>query len=304
LEDTPIAPDVTYLLDYSPIRSTGQVFGDTFMFFQNNFALYFKISALCSIMFCILIFLAHGKKANDLFHTETGQLIWVRIVAQWDVLLQFFQLPKATYSLPIINAVLYTLFTTTIFRVIQGGEPHAESKTLSQIIISIIQIFIINLMITALNAQHSFYVFLIMVLGLPAFVLWQYSIYRENLNILEGLQRGFSQFLGRMSLLIPVQIMLASLAAMVFTFLNSVILWTYYDIIGWNLNLAATLKNKIAMWLSIGTGAFILFFFLSLAVTAVVIAYYTLVEINEANQLSQRIQKIGTTRKIRGLVRE
>jgi hypothetical protein len=107
-----------------------------------------------------------------------------------------------------------------------------------------------------------------------------------------------------MGLVIPVQIMLAAFGGMVFTFLNSIILWTYYDIIGWNLNLAVTLKNKIAMWLSVGTGAFIIFFFLSLAITAVVIAYYTLIEINEANQLSQRIQKIGTTRKIRGLVRE
>ncbi len=304
LEDTPMTPDVTHPLDYSQIRSTGQVFGDTFMFFQNNIALYFKISGLCSILFCILIFAAHGKTANNLFTTETGQVIWIRIFAQWDVLLQFFRLPKAAYSLPLINAILYTIFTTTIFRAILRGEPHVEAKTWSQSIISIIQIFIINLMISLLNAQHSFIVFVIMSLGLPLFGLWQYSIYRENRNLFSGLQRSWSQFFSRMSLLIPVQIMLAALGGMVFTFLNSLILWTYYDIIGWNLNFAATLKDKIAMWLSVGTGAFIVFLFLSLAITAVVIAYYTLIEINEANQLSQRIQKIGTARKIRGLVRE
>jgi hypothetical protein len=304
LEDTPVTPDVTHPLDYSPIRSTGQVFGDTFMFFQNNLALYFKTSALCSILFCILIFSANAKIANDLFNTETGEVIWIRIFAQWDVLLQFFRLDKASYSLPIINAILYTIFTTTIFKAILRGEPHVEAKTLPQNIISIIQIFIINLMISLLNAQHGFMVFVIMGLGLPLFGLWQYSIYRENKNLFSGFQRGFSQFFGRTGLLIPVQIMLAAFCGMVFTFLNSVILWTYYDIIGWNLNLAATVKDKIAMWLSVGTGAFIIFFFLSLAITAVVIAYYTLIEINEANQLSQRIQKIGTTRKIRGLVRE
>jgi uncharacterized membrane protein SpoIIM required for sporulation len=304
LEDTPMTPDVTLPLDYSQIRSTGQVFGDTFLFFQNNIALYFKISALCSMLFCILIFAAHGKIANNLFNTETGQLIWIRIFGQWDVLLQFFHLSKAKYSLPLINAILYTIFTTTIFRAILRGEPHVAAKTLSQNIINIIQLFIINLMISLLNAQHGLIVFVIMGFGLPLFGLWQYSIYRENANLFSGFQRGFTQFFGRMGLLIPVQIMLAALGGMVFTFLNSVILWTYYDIIGWNLNLAATLKNKIAMWLSVGTGAFIIFFFLSLAITAVVIAYYTLIEINEANQLSQRIQKIGTTRKIRGLVRE
>jgi hypothetical protein len=213
-------------------------------------------------------------------------------------------LPKATYTLPIINAILYTILTTTIFKAILRGEPHVEAKTLSQSSISIIQIFIINLMISWLNAQDGFIVFIMMCFGLPLFGLWQYSIYRENMNLISGFQRGFSQFFGRMSLLMTVQGMLAALGSMVFTFLNSVILWTYYDIIGWNLNLVPTLKNKIAMWLSVGTGAFILFFFLSLAITAFVIAYYTLVEINEANQLSQRIQKIGTTRKIRGLVRE
>ncbi|MEY4934778.1 MAG: hypothetical protein RIS64_1137 [Bacteroidota bacterium] len=304
LEDAPMTPDVTHLLDYSQIRNTGQVFGDTFMFFQKNLALYFKISAFCSILFCILMFAVNAKIANTLFNTETGQLIWIRIFAQWDVLLQFFQLPKAAYSLPVINAILYTILTTTIFRAILQGEPHVELKTLSQNIISIIQIFIINLMISLLNAQHGFIVFVIMGFGLPLFGLCQYSIYRENINLFSGFQRGFSQFFGRMGLVIPVQIMLAAFGGMVFTFLNSIILWTYYDIIGWNLNLAVTLKNKIAMWLSVGTGAFIIFFFLSLAITAVVIAYYTLIEINEANQLSQRIQKIGTTRKIRGLVRE
>jgi hypothetical protein len=250
------------------------------------------------------MFAVNAKIANTLFNTETGQLIWIRIFAQWDVLLQFFQLPKAAYSLPVINAILYTILTTTIFRAILQGEPHVELKTLSQNIISIIQIFIINLMISLLNAQHGFIVFVIMGFGLPLFGLCQYSIYRENINLFSGFQRGFSQFFGRMGLVIPVQIMLAAFGGMVFTFLNSIILWTYYDIIGWNLNLAVTLKNKIAMWLSVGTGAFIIFFFLSLAITAVVIAYYTLIEINEANQLSQRIQKIGTTRKIRGLVRE
>jgi hypothetical protein len=250
------------------------------------------------------MFAAHGKAANHLFNTETGQLVWIRLFAQWEVLLQFFELRKATNTLPLINAIVYTILTTTIFKAILRGEPHVESKTLSQNIISIIQIFIINLMISWLNAQHGFMVFIIMCFGLPLFGLWQYSIYRENTHLISGLQRGFSQFFGRMSLLITVQAMLAALGGMVFTFLNSVILWTYYDIIGWNLNIAANLKNKIAMWLSVGTGAFILFFFLSLAITAFVIAYYTLVEINEANQLSQRIQKIGTTRKIRGLVRE
>jgi hypothetical protein len=304
LEDSPMTPDGTHPLDYSQIRSAGQVFGDTFMFFQNNIALYFKISALCSILFCVLLFAVHGKAANQLFHTETGELIWIRIFAQWDVLLQFFQMSKASYSLPLINAILYTLFTIPIFNAILRGEPQVEPKTWLQNVMSIIQIFIINLMISGLNTQHGFIVFLIMGFGLPLFGLWQYSIYRENLNLFAGLGRGFSQFFGRMSLLIPVQFMLAALGGMVFTFLNSVILWTYYDIIGWNLNLPTALKNKIAMWLSVGTGAFIIFFFLSLCVTSFVIAYYTLIEINEANQLSQRIQKIGTSRKIRGLARE
>jgi hypothetical protein len=304
LEDTPMAPDGVYQLDYNQIRSRGQIFGDTFAFFQNNISLYLKTSLICSILFCVFLFVAHGKMANTLFKTETGGLIWIRLLAQWDVLLQFFKLRKAAYSLPVINAMIYTLVAISIFRKMRDNEPFAETKTLSQNIMSIIQIFIIHLMIGWLNAQHGFWVFAIMGLGLPVFILWEYAIYRENVNLFVGLQKGVSQFFGNMGLLIPVQIMLAALGSMIFTFLNSTILWTYYNIIGWNINVAETLKDKIAMWLSIGTGAFILLFLISLMITAVVFAYYTLIEINEANHLSQRIHKIGTARKIRGLVRE
>jgi uncharacterized membrane protein SpoIIM required for sporulation len=304
LEDTPIAPDVTYELDYTQIRSTGQIFGDAFAFFQNNISFYLKTSVVCSLLFCIFLFAANGKMANTLFKTETGSLIWLRLLAQWDVLLQFFKLRKAAYSLPVINAIIYTIVATSIFNKIRAKDPAVETKTLSQNTISIIQMFIINLMISWVNAQHGFLTFCMMVLGLPAFILWQYSIYRDDVNLLVGLQKGLSQFFGNMGLLIPVQIMLATLGSMVFTFLNSTILWTYYNIIGWNINVAETLKDKIAMWLSIGTGMFILLFFINLMLTAAVLAYYTLIEINEANQLSQRIQKIGTARKIRGLARE
>jgi hypothetical protein len=152
--------------------------------------------------------------------------------------------------------------------------------------------------------QHPFITFVLLFFVLPFFVLGQYAIYRTNVPLWTGFQIGFTQFFGRMGLCLPVQALLALFGGLIFTFLNSALLWTYYDIIGWNLNLALTLKNKIALWLTIGTGAFIVFLFMNLMITASVIAYYTLIEINEATQLKQRIQKIGTARKIRGLARE
>jgi uncharacterized membrane protein SpoIIM required for sporulation len=304
LEDTPIGTDVTHSFDYSQIRDSGQVFGDTFAYFQNNLGFYFKISTFCSFLFCVILFVTYGKAAHDLFKTETGELIWIRLLAQWDVLGQFFNLKKATYTLPILNAVIYTCLGMVTFRKLYQGEPQAIPKTLLQNSMNVIQIFIINLMISSLNMQHPFINFVVLFFVLPFFVLGQYAIYRTNVPLWTGLQIGFTQFFGRMGLCLPVQTLLALFGGLIFTFLNSALLWTYYDIIGWNLNLALSLKNKIALWLTIGTGAFIVFLFMNLMITASVIAYYTLIEINEATQLKQRIQKIGTARKIRGLARE
>lgn len=106
-------------------------------------------------------------------------------------------------------------------------------------------------------------------------------------------------------LLLVVVLIQLVVSWLLFSLLNSSLFYFYMWIVGWNFSFFHQAQLDVGVVIAMTFfAAFSLFLIFGLFFTALSFTFYSLLEINEANSLMQRIEHIGLGRKIRGMARE
>ena len=146
-----------------------------------------------------------------------------------------------------------------------------------------------------------------MLLLLPFFGLWAFVMYRFGFNFkfVSALKHTWWLINAHLGLVIGAYLTLLLVGFLIFSLTNSSLLYFYLWMIGWNMSFLsqAYLDEIVVVFLTFVSG-FSIFTVFSLIFTTIGFLFYSLLEINEANNLIERIKQIGMARKIRGMARE
>lgn len=299
LTEAKLPPENFYQIDYQKIKSGGEIFGDTFHFFSRHMSTYLKTSTLAATVFCIATYFLSTEKMSETFKLKTD------IFNQTSVIVQFF-INENIRLLPFLNGIILAALAFIIFKKILKGE-NVHTYTRKEEIYSFIEILGIFEIWSLLTSQNEGIFALSTLLFLPFFGLWAFMMFRFGFSFkfVRALQHTWWLINAHLGLVIGAYLTLLLVGWLIFSLTNSSLLYFYLWIVGWNMSFLAEARlDEIVVIMMTFVSTFSLFTIFSLIFTSIGFLFYSLLEINEANSLLERIKQIGNARKIRGMARE
>ena len=299
LPEAKLPPDSLYKIDFQKIKSVGEIFGDTFLFFSRHLPIYLKIATTAAFIFTTSVFFLSKEKMSETFKLQTN------LFTQHKVIVQFFLNPTIRF-LPFLNGALLAAVAFFVFRTILRGEGK-HTATRREEIQSFIELLAIFEIWSLLASQNEFMFAISALFILPLSILWGFVMYRFNFNFkfLQGFKHTWWLINTHLGLAVGSYLSLLAAGWVLFSLTNSSLISFYLWLIGWNLSfLSQTQLDEIPVVVMTFVSTFSLTTIISLIFTSVCFLFYSLLEINEANNLVERIKQIGMTRRIRGMVRE
>ncbi len=300
LGEAQLPPDNFYPFQFNKIKSAGEIFGDTFLFFSRNFSAYFPTCAALAAAFCLICFSMTDGTVGDTFKLQAG------FFEQHNVIYQFF-INENLSKLPFLNGLIYAALAFIIFKKILKQEGSYE-QTRADEIKSFGELFLLfGVWSYAAAYSNGFMLFLMLSVILPWFAINGFLMMRFgfNFNYLKSFKHTAWLISSNRELLFGVIGIQIVVSWLMFSLLNSSLTYFYMWIVGWNFSFFNQSQLDVGVVIAMTfLAAFILFLIIALFLTALSFTFYSLLEINEANALVHRIQLIGMGRKIRGMARE
>ena len=299
LKEAKLPPDNFYQIDYQKIKSGGEIFGDTFHFFSKNMSTYLKTSTIAATVFCVASFFLSNESMGETFKLKTD------IFSQTSVIVQFF-INDNIRLLPFLNGLLLAALAFAVFNKILRGE-NKHIYTRKEKITSFIELLAIFEIWSLLTAQNEAMFAISILLLLPFFGLWAFMMFRFGFGFkfIRAWQHTWGLINAHLGLVIGAYLTLLLVGWLMFSLTNSSLLYFYLWIVGWNMSFLSEARlDEIVVIMMTFVSTFTLFTIFSLIFTSIGFLFYSLLEINEANSLLERIKQIGKARKIRGMARE
>jgi uncharacterized membrane protein SpoIIM required for sporulation len=297
LKEARLPPDNFYKIDFYKIKNSGEIFGDTFTFFNTHLKTYLWTAAACAVVFCAAVFGFSQVNADEIFKLEAN------IFTQSRVIIQFFLNDNAPV-LPYINALVFAVLAFMVYRLLLQAEGKIQ-KTRQQEAVSFLKMVAVSAFTMGLVASNGGWFFLFIFVFLPFFALWLFLMYRDGFGILQGVQHTWWLMGSGVTLSYATHYIMQVLGFLFFAALSSGFLYLYLMFIGWNLSFVSQARfDTLVVMMMAFVSVFTLFVNFMLFFTAFGFLYYSLLEINEASSLLDRIKGIGVAKKIRGLARE
>ncbi len=305
IKDTRIPPTKNLDIKYNDIKSSAEIFTETFQFYGRHFSKIFQSGLLLSALFALTLVFQYrwnlGSRiiflsANDFFE-------WIGY-AHFMNLGQFFNYN----SMPVLVLVNTLVFGTVVYL---SGYYFIKASTGRQkfnfgfhLVGWLGAIGIWGIFNGVLWNSSNFLVIILAMLLFPLLMLWLIVMLKESKNPFNAFSRTFSMAGGRFGTIYGIFAIMLLISFMFSYIFSSPILWVMMDFVSWNFSLES---NELAAVLS-GILAFIFALFFCLAFPLFMIStgllYVSLKEIKEANTLKEKIAMIGVRKKAYGLEQE
>lgn len=291
--DAKIPPDNVQQIDFTKVKSSGEIFAELFLFYNKHFSKIARLSLVTALVFTGAAFLfAQGKPAaHFVFSNELFGMI--------RALNQFFT-PTIPY-LPIVHLATFGALTTGIFYWLQqdaGMTPKRFNAV--GFLKTVLPMGIVGLVVLI---QQWFVLYLLLAV-LPIVLLWAYVMQAEGVNVIKGLQRTFTLLQKNIGQVFGLMLVLILVGLLFFLITDTMLLWFYLDLISWIVPLEEAAMKEFSTVLLTFISLFILHLVFAMFIISFGLLYYTLREVLEAGHLRTRVQQIGMVRRIKGLEQE
>lgn len=293
ISDAKIPPDKLQEIDFTKVKSSGEIFGEMFSFYKKHFSKIAILSLATAVIFTLAMFLfAQGKPANHfVFSNEIFGVI--------RALEQFF-IPTIRY-LPLVHLVTFGALTTGIFYWLQQDADAPPNRIgWFGFLKTVVSIGMIGMVI---SIQKGFVPYLLLAV-VPIVLLWAYIIQTEGAGIFNGLQRTFTLLQKNVGRVLGLILVLMLVGILFFLITDTMLLGFYLDLVNWVVPLEAEAMRQFSVVLLTFISMFVLHLVFAMFVISFGLLYYTLREILEATHLRARVQEIGVMRRIKGLEQE
>ncbi len=294
-----IPPDSGAAIDLGQIKSPGEIFAETFVFYKKYFSRLALILSGLTVLVIAAVFFFSSTAPVDMFYYLTEPFELTRSLRR---LLTF----KVSPILPWANGVIFGMIAFLIGRWLRRFEQPAAGRTQSknQVAADLFKSILAGVAFSLILSIQYWLTFLVFLFAGVFFMVWFYVNQREGRDLFSGLVRALSltggdywRGLGLFCLAFCISFLFATLA-------DTAVVYLFFELVGWIINFEQDVMNNISVVLLTGLYLFLSYLlFATLAVSGGIL-YYTLVEIREAPALRTRMEEIGGGRTIRGLERE
>ena len=158
--------------------------------------------------------------------------------------------------------------------------------------------------LTALLYTNDWYTIFLVVLFAVVPAIWGYCSYREGRNSLSAFSKSLSLWSPSFSRVFSLSFTLLLVGLLFYSLVNTVLAWFFVDLVTWVVSLDQAGMDQLSVVLLAFLSVWLLYLVSAMLLLGGGLLYYTLLEIQEAPGLRQRIQEIGLQTRIRGLEKE
>lgn len=296
LRDARILPNDAMRIEFQSIKTNGDIVSDAFTLIKKHFGRIIMAITGASALYIAGVFLFAPKPFNEHFYYPQNPL------EIFGVLSRLFS-GKSSPSAPWSAILAFSMVILAVFRSVQR-----ELGQLGQHrFFSPLQLFNAlagaTLLVLPLTINHLSIPFLAWV-AFPAVLLWVYIGHQEKSHIFLSLARFFTIGFARYGQMLGLFTLGFILGMVLLALLNTGVGAFFFGLLSWIVRGSEESLSQTGIVLATFATMFLLLWMLTLLLTSAALQYFTLVEINEAPTLLERIKQIGKSGRIRGLEKE
>lgn len=304
-EEERLQPEREIKISYQEIKAAGKIFTETFFFFKKHLNKLLAMSSIAAgvVSICLLIILGENFISfpfdNDGYYYEEVIMDVLLVLWPWEELNNFFAFSEVPLLLPLYAAVLSYILLFCGFHV---SRENANNISFS----GFIKRNFHNALIASFTILAPFFLdlWLLVICELmlgPIMILSFFTSVKEQVFISSAVGRTFVLLKGNWNRLTGLFFILLSIF-WICMLSGSSQLWGFFaEIISMNINANWEYASYVSPFVYVFFTLFVLSMVFPLMVFGYNLFYYTLVEINEANNLKSRIEKIGIQKRAYGL---
>ena len=297
LTDVRVSPDKDQQVDFKRIKNVSIQFGDVFVFFKNNSGVLLLASALVAGLFTVITFALTDADPITLFYFPT------RPFASLTVMNHFFSAEVLSY-MPFLMGGSIAVLSFITFTLLRREEQFTENPSIGVHISNLIAAIVCGGLVELVLWLNSGFTFLLFIFAVPLIFLWQYAAHREQVNIFKGLPRMNSLLSGNYGKLLGIFSLLLFASLFFYSLADTALVNFFFSVINWVVHFDQSTMDNLSIILLTFFNMFLINLVLVVITAGVGIAYYNLLEVNEAGELLRKIKTIDLKRRIRGLERE
>ncbi len=308
LEALHLTPDIDRTIDFSPVKTTGVLFTDSFIFLKTHFKPIAWAAAGAAIFYCAGAFLAAEVPASELFSIDHG------IFGTLRALPGFFVNPHHPWLFPLTTLTIATVAFTAQHLVAMRGSDFIKTNAdntaadfsirILRLAVGFFKTLIASILFSFLLYEMDWYTVVLIWFFFPLIYLWSQTMLSEGVGLIKGLGRAFQLSAGVFGQMLGLFFTLLLCGILFFLILDTGVLWFLLEIISMNFFLteanALAFSNILITFITF----FVLLMIFGLWTVGCGLQYYSNLEVQEANFLKEKLMQIGKRERIRGMERE
>lgn len=298
IKDTRLPPDDSQNIDFERINSSGEIFSKTFIFFKRYLRQIGLTAIAAGLLFCLAAFGTADQQTAELFSHPNELFGALSVISQYFI---HEQIPL----LPFFNVIIFSFVVfVSVTLLIKDADPESEKESWHQRIFVFFKILVPVTLVQLIMMTGSWYTFFLAFFAFPVLLLWVYVTIWERTGMLKSLGRTFSLMSNNYGRILSSFFIFYLVGILFYTFIDTGLLWFYFEVIGWNFSLNEAAMDQLLAFLLASTSIFFMSLIFSVMSIGLSLQYYTLLEIEEAPSLKEKIKYIGGGKRIQGMEAE
>jgi uncharacterized membrane protein SpoIIM required for sporulation len=293
-----LPPDVDQRINFQVTKNAGEILSDSFAIALRNLNPIFINIAGGALVCTLLAWAGVSKPLNESFPLHGG---YYRIMAGSMDLFKTHPVSYLFYTQIILLVGMALAGLATIRRIMpKAMQPEFSNQ---KMLLSGLALTIpATILILIFKSEPGPIAWFALLFSAPLLSVWTAVLFFETANPLSALKRSFQLIPWKQGIFLGVLII--NLTVLLFFFLNTPAWKNILSLFTWMVPGGANGVQIFNTLANIFTSALLLYFSFNLQILSGCLLYFTGREISDAASLREGIEKIGTSKKIRGLARE
>jgi uncharacterized membrane protein SpoIIM required for sporulation len=284
LHEGKLATSVNQEIKFTDVKTNQEIFKDIFILYKNKLRLTTLLVLFTSIVYSVSLLFIYPTFFNSYF-SNSNYFFVLKIFNYADYPL-FAVFNTIVCSIPLFLMCAYLHF--------QSDEKHIKQKlTLNFFVKNYYKSLLVSVVINAVLFLPNPLSSIVLIIILPFALLWQFAMFKENKSIFHNLSYTFQLANSSFGKLIGLYFILCFIGGIYFFFIDSPLVYFYFEILNWNVYFNDENTQKLFIFLLLFTSISALQMVIPLLCIGFNVVYFTLKEIKEANHLKLRVQNIG-----------
>ncbi len=293
---TALPPSINQVIDFQRIKTSGELFSETFSLFNDRLGSLLRIAALSSAFYCVFVFIQPSISVQTVFEGGYSFFSFLHVS-------KYFQNEQIgnLFFISMFALWLVTTYTLILFRKKLDTEIPVSLRTYAiQGLFCLAPVLLFHYLL----CFDTVVGLLLVCVALPLLLLWMHSSNEKGINLFTAFTDVMSLFFSNILYVIRSFLLLFIILLLTFNLAESSVLYMYYDFIGWNFEDGEYGVISFLKILSTFTTIFLFLLFYSTLIIHAGLLYFSLKEMQNAEGLHAQVLSIRLKNQIRGLDKE